>query len=103
MTYKLRFHEQALRDWQWLDGSVREPLKRKLIERLEQPRVPAAALHGLPDCYKIKLRGLGYRLVYRVDDGEVFVTVIATGKRDKNKVYRTAASRLHESSPPPYP
>lgn len=94
MRYKLRFHEQALREWQQLDGSVREPMKKKLAERLEVPRVPSAALHGMADCYKIKLHSVGYRLIYRVDDAEIFVTVIATGKRDKNRVYRTALERL---------
>jgi mRNA interferase RelE/StbE len=29
-----------------LDRSIREPLKKKLEERLENPRVPAAALSG---------------------------------------------------------
>jgi mRNA interferase RelE/StbE len=48
----------------------------------------------MPDCYKIKLRQAGYRLVYRVDDDTVFVTVIAVGKRDKNGVYETAMTRL---------
>jgi len=94
MRYKLRFHELTLREWQQLDGSVREPLKRKLAERLEAPRVAAAALHGMADCYKIKLLSVGYRLIYRVDDSEVFVTVIAAGKRDKSKVYRNALNRL---------
>ncbi len=94
MRYKLRFHEQALREWHQLDGSVREPLKKKLAERLALPRVPSAALHGMADCYKIKLHSVGYRLIYRVDDAEVFVTVIASGKRDKSRVYRTALERL---------
>ena len=94
MRFKLRFHQDALAEWHRLDGSIREPLKKKLAERLEQPRVPSAALHGMADCYKIKLLSLGYRLIYRVDDVAVFVTVIATGKRDKNKVYRTALNRL---------
>lgn len=94
MRYKLRFHELAWREWQQLDGSVREPLKKKLAERLDLPRVPSAILHGMPDCYKIKLHSVGYRLIYRVDDSEVFVTVIAAGKRDKNKAYRAAAERL---------
>lgn len=94
MRYRLRFHELALREWHKLDSSVREPLKKKLAERLDQPRIPASALHGMPDCYKIKLHSLGYRLVYRVDDAEIFVTVISTGKRNDGKVYRTAADRL---------
>jgi mRNA interferase RelE/StbE len=94
MTFKLRFHALALKDWQALDSSIREPLKKKLAERLENPRVPSAALHGMPDCYKIKLHSLGYRLVYRVENDAVFVTVLATGKRDKSKVYGTALKRI---------
>ncbi len=88
MIYKLRFHELALTEWQKLDGSVRNPLKKKLAERLENPRVQSAALSGMADCYKIKLR-VGYRLIYRVED-DVLLTVIAVGKRDKNQVYHAA-------------
>lgn len=94
MSYKLRFHELALAEWRRLDASIREPLKKKLTERLVNPRVPSAALTGMPDCYKIKLRSAGYRLVYRVDDQLVFVTVISVGRRDKQKVYEAARLRL---------
>jgi mRNA interferase RelE/StbE len=94
MTFKLRFHELAWAEWQKLDGSVKAPIKKKLLERLQEPRLPSAALSNMPDCYKIKLRQAGYRLVYRVDDDTVFVTVIAVGKRDKNLVYDTAMIRL---------
>ncbi|PKO46830.1 MAG: type II toxin-antitoxin system mRNA interferase toxin, RelE/StbE family [Betaproteobacteria bacterium HGW-Betaproteobacteria-22] len=94
MTYKLRFHELALDEWNKLDNSVREPLKKKLIERLEAPHVAAARLSGMPNCYKIKLMHIGYRLVYRVDEDVVFITVIAVGKRDKLKIYDAAKSRL---------
>ena len=93
MTYKLRFHELALAEWRKLDGSVREPLKRKIAERLERPQVPSAALSGMADCYKIKLRGVGYRLVYRVDEEMMFVTVIAVGRRDRSQVYEAARAR----------
>ncbi len=94
MTYKLRFHELALAEWQKLDGSLRKPLKKKLAERLENPRVPSAALSGMSDCYKIKLRAVGYRLVYRVEEDVLFVTVIAVGKRDNNMVYGSARGRV---------
>lgn len=94
MSFKLRFHELAWAEWQKLDGSVKAPIKKKLLERLQEPRLPSAALSNMPDCYKIKLRQAGYRLVYRVDDDTVFVTVIAVGKRDKNTVYETASIRL---------
>ncbi|NIM41877.1 MAG: type II toxin-antitoxin system mRNA interferase toxin, RelE/StbE family [Hydrogenophaga sp.] len=94
MSYELRFHELALKEWRQLDGSVREPLKRKLAQRLEQPRVPAAALHGMRDCYKIKLKQVGYRLIYRVDDTIVTVMVLAVGRRDGEAAYRHAQERL---------
>jgi mRNA interferase RelE/StbE len=94
MSFKLRFHELALAEWNKLDNSIREPLKKKLTERLSNPRVPAAALSGMPNCYKIKLLRVGYRLVYRVEGETVFVTVIAVGKRDKLKVYEAAMSRF---------
>jgi mRNA interferase RelE/StbE len=45
------------------------------------------------DHYKIKLRDVGYRLVYRVDDGLVAVTVVAVGKRERGTIYRDAARR----------
>lgn len=94
MIYKLRFHEKALVEWHKLDGSVREVFKKKLAERLINPRLPSAALSGMADCYKIKLQALGLRMVYRVDDGFVLVTVIAVGKRDKKRVYAAAQARI---------
>jgi mRNA interferase RelE/StbE len=48
----------------------------------------------LPDCYKIKLRRNGYRLVYQVIDQEVMVFVVAVDKREREQVYRKAAERL---------
>ena len=93
MAYKLRFHELAWAEWQKLDGSIKTPLKKKLLER---PRVPSAALSGMADCYKIKLRQAGYRLIYRVDDEVVTVSVIAVGKRGKLAAYTTAGQRLSD-------
>ncbi|HBY5040066.1 TPA: type II toxin-antitoxin system mRNA interferase toxin, RelE/StbE family, partial [Klebsiella pneumoniae] len=48
----------------------------------------------LPDCYKIKLKASGYRLVYQVRDSVVVVYVIAIGKREKAAVYHQANKRL---------
>lgn len=94
MTYKLSFHTLALAEWQTLDGSIKAPLKKKLAERLENPLVPADALSGMPNCYKIKLKRIGFRLVYLVNNDVVTVTVIAVGKRDKSAVYGAAKDRL---------
>lgn len=93
MIYSLAFVESALKEWRKLAPPIRDQFKKKLAERLEDPRVPSARLHNLPDCYKIKLRTVGYRLVYQVDDKVVVVTVIAVGKRDKSAVYTSAGRR----------
>lgn len=69
-------------------------LKKKLIERLDNPRVESARLNGMKDCYKIKLRSAGYRLIYQVRDLEILVSVVAVGKRDRNQVYNIAAKRI---------
>ncbi|HBU0239337.1 TPA: type II toxin-antitoxin system RelE/ParE family toxin, partial [Klebsiella pneumoniae] len=45
------------------------------------------------DQYKIKLRGAGYRLVYRVEDDIVTVTVIGVGKRENDDIYNATLNR----------
>jgi len=93
MTYSLRFHEKALKEWRALDAAVRARLKTKLAERLEHPRVEADRLHGQRDRYKIKLKRPGLRLVYEVADQTVTVTVIAVGKREGGAIYSSAGKR----------
>lgn len=73
---------------------VREQFKKRLVERLENPRVESARLSGLTNAYKIKLRSAGYRLVYEVRDEALVVSVVAIGKRERNAVYRQAEKRL---------
>ncbi len=93
MSFELGFLEEALKEWGKLDGSIKEQFKLKLAERLITPRIVAAKLRGHPDRYKIKLRSVGYRLVYEVRDQELIVVVVAVGKRTRNAVYLAAAKR----------
>lgn len=93
MKFELAFVEDALKEWERLDSPVREQFRSKLRERLETPRLPSAKLRGHKDRYKIKLRSVGYRLVYEVRDLEVLVVVVAVGRRDRNAVYKAAAER----------
>ncbi len=94
MSYKLLFKADALKEWKSLDKSIRIQFKKKLKERLVKPRVESSRLSGLKDCYKIKFRSSGYRLVYEVRDSELVVSVVAVGKRERNLVYKTAIKRL---------
>ena len=94
MTFELEFDPRAWKEWKKLGDTVRQQFKKKLAEVLERPRVEANRLHGLPDCYKIKLRSSGYRLVYQVLDHEVVVFVVAVDRREREQAYRKAAERL---------
>ncbi len=97
MAYELEFVEAALKEWKKLAPVVREQFKKKLAERLNNPHVVnaklAGSLHGL---YKIKLRSLGYRLVYEVQDDVLVVLVLGVGRRNKDKIYQQIANRLRE-------
>ncbi|MDH4563400.1 type II toxin-antitoxin system RelE/ParE family toxin [Pseudomonas sp. BN411] len=94
MTYELEFLPSALKEWRKLGDTVRAQFKKKLKERLQRPRIQGDALHGMPDCFKIKLRTAGYRLVYRVEDQRITVVVIGVGKREGGAVYDKAKGRL---------
>ena len=88
MAYELNFRSTAEKAWRKLGATVRTQFEKKLAERLERPRVPKDALHGLPDHYKIKLRHAGYRLIYQVSDETITVLVVSIGKRERGEAYR---------------
>ncbi|HQT35341.1 MAG: type II toxin-antitoxin system RelE family toxin [Thiobacillus sp.] len=96
--YRLKFLPEAIEEWNALDGSVKEVLRKALKKRLQQPHTPGAQLHGdLRNCYKIKLRKQGYRLVYSVEDDALVVLVLAIDKREDMAAYRSAVERLLSS------
>lgn len=93
-SYRLQFLPEAKAEWDMLDGSIRQQFAKVLLRRLDNPRVPAAALTAMPDCYKIKLRTAVFRLVYQVIDEKLLLLTIAVGKRDKSAVYDLAKLRM---------
>ena len=94
MIYKLKFFKSAYKEWQKLDPHVRKLFKTHLIKRVQNPRVESAKLKGYPNLYKIKLRSVGYRLAYLVEDKKISVYVICIGRRDK--IYEILSRRLNE-------
>jgi mRNA interferase RelE/StbE len=68
MNYKLKFLPTALKEWKKLDNSLKDQFKKKF-------------------------RASDYRLVYEVIDKDLYVFVIAAGKRDKKSVYKKAKIR----------
>lgn len=94
--YRLEFDHRAKKEFDRLSTADQRQLQIKLRERLANPRVAADALSGMRDCYKIKLRAAGIRLIYRVEDDIVVLLVISIGRRDSGKrdAYDVAVERL---------
>ena len=93
--YNLKFVPDAWREWQALDGSIKQIFKPLLAKRLQTPHVPGSLLHReLAGCYKIKLLKQGYRLVYMVEDDALVVLVLSVGKRKDSVVYSAASKRI---------
>lgn len=83
MTYELNFTPSAKKEWDKLDNSIKQMFKKALAKRLINPIVPASKLRDLPiDCYKIKLRTIGYRLVYTIENNKLILLVLTINHRD---------------------
>ena len=95
MSYELEFLPSALKEWQKLDNSIKVKFKKKLSERLENPKVTKDKLRGYEDVYKIKLRDVGYRLAYQVKDDEIVVLVLVVGKRENNEIYEILKDKFN--------
>lgn len=93
MIYNLNFHPLAFKEWQALDSSIREQFKKKLAERLQNPHQASSKLSAQKNRYKIKLKAVGYRLVYEVIDCQLVIVVISVGKRERSVVYKKAMQR----------
>lgn len=92
MTYELAIHPLAEAEWRRLDESVKHRFKQKLAkQRLLNPRVVKDALHGVIDCYKIKITTPPFRMAYHVDDESRVLTILAVSSRDD--VYKLLQAR----------
>jgi mRNA interferase RelE/StbE len=94
MNYKVKFREDALEEWQKLDKTIQQQFANKLKKYCENPHIPSSKLRGIKDCYKIKLRASGFRLVYQVVDEILVIAVVAVGKRERSDVYHLASERM---------
>lgn len=94
MTYTVKFREDALKEWHKLDNTIQQQFAKKLKKCCENPHIPSEKLRGIKDCYKIKLRASGFRLVYQVIDNQLIIAIVAVGKRERSDVYALASERM---------
>ena len=94
MIYDLDFKPKALKEWNKIGSSIQLQFKKKLKERLVNPKVKKDKLSGYDNIYKIKLRSSGFRLAYEVKEEQIVVLVLSVGKRENNKVYNNLKDRI---------
>ncbi|KLU17156.1 MULTISPECIES: type II toxin-antitoxin system RelE family toxin [Xenorhabdus] len=93
-TYKIKFREDAVKEWKKLRSNIQQQFAKKLKALTINPYIPSAKLSGMPNCYKIKSKASGYRLVYEVVDKKLIIIVVTIGKRNRNEVYEIVKKRL---------
>jgi mRNA interferase RelE/StbE len=85
--YRLVISEDADKQLQQLDKPVRRRIILALAKLEDDPRPDGVKkLKGSADRWRIRVGD--WRIVYRIEDGELLVLVIAVGHR--SKVYRGA-------------
>jgi len=97
MTYKLKFHPDALDEWNSLSATDKNYFKKKLEQRLANPHIPGSRLSGGYNLYKIKRKRPPLRLTYHTNDRDLIVTALSVGKRDGD-VYTEMIKRYGEEN-----
>ena len=103
MTWELDYLPEATKDIKALDRS-QQIIVKKALEKVKTnplPRdeggygKPLGHKHGrnLTNLFKIKLRGEGIRIVYKLIRTETKMLVVVAGVREDEEVYEIAARR----------
>lgn len=98
MSYKIAFHPEAQNDYLKLDKGVQLRVARQLNKIANSPElgqklgnIQGIDLTGFRKMYAEKKQ---IRIVYEVIDDELFVHIVAIGKRKDMEVYKSASKRI---------
>lgn len=104
MSWNIAYLPEAVKDLKALAGN-QQILVRKAIQKVSQNPLPMEeGGYGKPlghksgtnltGFLKIKLRGAGIRVVYKLERTESGMTVIVVGVREDDEVYELAQKRI---------
>ncbi len=96
MNYDLEFHPKALEEWKRLDNNIKKRFKKKLVERLYEPKISEAKIKGLEDIYEIDVGG-EYQLIYKVNEDKKSLLVLKITKQDNIKIYKSMEEKKESS------
>jgi len=103
MTWKIEYIKEAQRDLLKLDPYNRRIILKAIEKTAERPLSPPDGIgkplghhasSNLTGYYKIKLRDLGYRVVYGLVREKEVMKVIVISIRDEEAVYQEAERRI---------
>ena len=103
MTWKIEYIKEAQRDLLKLDPYNRRIILKAIEKTAERPLPPPDGIgkplghhasSNLTGYYKIKLRDLGYRVVYGLVREKEVMKVIVISIRDEEAVYQEAERRI---------
>lgn len=104
MDWQYRLIPEAVKDLKRLDGSQRKQVVRALDKLMANPLPKSEGGYGSPlgnkngvdltGFLKIKLRGAGLRIVYKLVRIEGVAYVVVIGAREDAEVYQDAQKRM---------
>ena len=110
MTWDVKFHPEAVKDYRSLSRSQQLSVDKAIRKVRENPLPQSEGGYGKPlghklgtnltGFLKIKLKGEGLRIVYRLIRTKTQMLVVVIGVREDAEVYISAQKRLqkyHES------
>ncbi len=104
MKWKIEYIKEAQQDLKRLDPYNRKLILKAIDKTAERPLPPPDGIgkplgnHArakLSGYYKIKLRNLGYRVVYQLVREGGLMRIIVISIRDDETVYQEAERRIH--------
>lgn len=107
MSWRIEYIKEAQRDLQRLDPYNRKLILKAIEKTAERPLPPPDgigkplghhAAANLSGYYKIKLRELGYRVVYGLFQEGNIMKIIVISIRDEDTVYREAERRIEKEA-----
>ena len=100
MTWKIRITEEAKKDYNKIEGSIRKQVLAGIIKVSKAP-LPCPNGYGKPlgnkngnnltGFFKIKYRGIGVRVVYTLVIDKMVMNIVVISQRDDNYCYDLAA------------
>ena len=103
--WKIMYHPEAEQELKKLDGSQQKIVLKAIIKVSQNPESNMKGGYGKPlankggnnlsGLFKIKLKGLGLRIVYKLEQEALdnIMKIVVISMREGNEVYEIAAKR----------